>query len=101
MTVGAVNSMTYSTYTISIRNCNCVTYKDADVAEIVDLLVVEHCCRKRTHGRNGTLFLSTYHVMFRIRIRVDPDSNRFFKTVEGCTDRVGTSKYLFAGGGGL
>ena len=57
--------------------------------------------------------------MFRIRIRLDPDSNRqsgsgsgfgiririqqlklsFFKAVEGCTDRVGTSKHLFAGGG--
>jgi len=50
------------------------------------------------------------------RIQVDPDSNRqpgsrfgirilqlklsFFKTVEGCTDRVGTSKHSFAGGGG-
>ena len=55
--------------------------------------------------------------VFRIRIRLDPDSNRqsgsgsgiririqqlklsFFKAVEGCTDRVGTSKHLFAGGG--
>ena len=55
--------------------------------------------------------------MFRIRIRVDPDSNRrsgsgfgiririlqlklsFFKTVKGCTDRLGTSKHSFAGGG--
>jgi len=55
--------------------------------------------------------------VFRIRIRVDPDSNRqsgsefgiririqqlklsFFKTVEGCTDRLGTSKHLFAGVG--
>ena len=56
--------------------------------------------------------------VFRIRIRLDPDSNRqsgsgfgiririqqlkwsFFKAVEGCTERVGTSKHLFAGGGG-
>jgi len=56
---------------------------------------------------------------FRIRIRLDPDSNcqcgsgsgfgiwiriqqlklSFFKAVEGCTDRVGTSKHLFSGGG--
>jgi hypothetical protein len=51
------------------------------------------------------------------RIQVDPDSNRqpgsrfgirilqlklsFFKTGEGCTDRVGTSKHSFSGGGGL
>ncbi len=49
--------------------------------------------------------------VFRIRIQVDPDSNRqpgsrfgirilqlklsFFKTVEGCTDRVGTSTYEY------
>ena len=55
--------------------------------------------------QNGTV---PYPPVFRIRIQVDPDSNHqsgsgfgirilqlklsFFKTVEGCTDRVGTVK---------
>jgi len=77
------------------------------------------CCR---YVRKVKI-LKYWKAVFRIgiRIRLDPDSNRqsgsgsvsgfgiririqqlklsFFKAVEGCTDRVGTSKHLFAGGG--
>jgi len=38
---------------------------------------------------------------FGIRIRIQQLKLSFFKAVEGCTDRVGISKHLFAGGGGL